>query len=51
MDNVVEVNASHGNIQLGGDDFDELLTNPRGTRFEVDIKVIAPIRFPIQGVI
>ncbi|MBI5030137.1 MAG: Hsp70 family protein [Chloroflexi bacterium] len=31
---VVEVHASHGNTQLGGDDFDELLMNHLAERFQ-----------------
>jgi len=34
MGGVVEVRASHGNTQLGGDDFDQLLAEEIATRFE-----------------
>lgn len=33
---VVEVHASHGNTQLGGDDFDELLMNHLAERFQAE---------------
>ena len=34
MGGIVEVRASHGNTQLGGDDFDELLAGQLADRFE-----------------
>jgi molecular chaperone DnaK len=34
MGGIVEVRASHGNTQLGGDDFDQLLAEAIATRFE-----------------
>jgi molecular chaperone DnaK len=34
MGGIVEVRASHGNTQLGGDDFDQLLAEEIATRFE-----------------
>jgi molecular chaperone DnaK len=34
MGGIVEVRASHGNVQLGGDDFDELLAQELAKRFE-----------------
>jgi molecular chaperone DnaK len=36
QDGVVEVLASHGDTQLGGDDFDELLVNQVADRFQAD---------------
>jgi molecular chaperone DnaK len=39
MGGIVEVRASHGNTQLGGDDFDQLLAEEIATRFEDQHKV------------